>query len=554
MSIIRSLVVLALLASPALRADEARGAIGVDELDDIFNSDVTLEQTDEIISRMTLPQKIGQLFLLGFTGTEFDHQLKTLIDRYQPGGVILFSRNIKTASQVLSLNLAAQKYSVEKTKVPMVIAVDQEGGTVSRIKSTPPQPSALAIGNTQSPELSEKIGFYTGKVLKSLGFNLNLAPVVDIADPALPSFLGTRAFSGNADLVGKFSYAFASGLHKSGVMSTLKHFPGHGNEKTDPHFRIPEISDDLQTLESTRLKPFKYLVDQFHPAAIMVAHLAIPKVDPKAKAATYSSVLIQDILRKKWGYDGLVITDDIDMAAAQEIANPASQAVRALKAGVDMVMITWNKKTQRDSFEAVKRAILDGTLTMTEINEKLRRIVSAKLGFHLFDKATTSFQEAKLALHDPNLKKAYDDVTQQNIKSNVARLPARTVPFKGGKVVVMSRSKFFMNSFTGKLSPKCCTQLSLLDMEDINRTLYEQKDALAVIHVSGLTTANIVNRIAATLRHRVIVVNTNSPSLVLAPESYARTINLFTYHPELGGLIAEKVLPPFSTTKQIHVE
>jgi beta-N-acetylhexosaminidase len=553
MSIIRSLVVLALLASPALRADEALRADKSADWDDVFNSDVTLEQTDEIISRMTLPQKIGQLFLLGFTGTEFDQQLKPLIERYQPGGIILFSRNIKTASQVLTLNIAAQKYAVEKMKIPLVIAVDQEGGTVSRIKSSPPQPSALAIGNAQSTELSEKIGFYTGKVLKSLGFNLNLAPVVDIADPNSPSFLGTRAFSGNADLVSKFSFAFASGLHKSGVMATLKHFPGHGNEKTDPHFRIPEISDDLQTLENTRLKPFKYLVDQFQPAAIMVAHLAIPKVDPKAKAATYSSVLIQDILRKKWGYEGLVITDDIDMAAAQEIANPANQAVRALKAGVDMVMITWNKKTQRESFEAVKRALLDGTLTISEINEKLRRIVSAKLNFHLFDKSLMTFQDARLALHDPNLKRAYDGVTQQNLKANVARLPA-SAPFKGGKVVVMSRSKFFMDSFTGKLSPKCCLQQSLLDMEDINRTLNEQKDALAVIHVSGLTTANIVNKIRSTLRHRVIVVNTNSPSLVLAPETYARTINLFTYHPELGGLIAEKVLRPFSTNKQIHGE
>ncbi len=548
MSIIRSLVVTCLLVF-------LPGVVGGDDTSDFFlaDADNLNDQIEEVIANMSVDQKVGQLFLFGFTGTEAESHLKLLIEKYQPGGIILFSRNIKTASQVLKLNLNAQKISLAKSNIPLVIAVDQEGGTVSRIRSSPPQPSALAIGSTNVPELSERIGYYTGKVLKSLGFNLNLAPVVDIADPKVPSFLGTRSFSGNADSVSKFSLAFALGLHRAGVMSTLKHFPGHGNDPFDPHFKIPEISDNLHSLESSRLKPFKYLVDEFHPAAIMVAHLAIPKIDPSAQAATYSSVLIKNLLREKWNYEGLVITDDIDMAAAQDLKGSQDQAVRALRAGVDMVMVAWNKKSQARSIAAVKKALRNGSLSMGEVDEKLHRILYTKFQFHLFDKDDSSLKDVRLALRDPNLKKAFDDVTQTNLRAQMNREPA-AIPKSPGKVVVLSRSKFFMDSFTGKASSKCCATQSLLDMEDINHTLWQQKDSLAIIHVSGKATAKLVNKISATLRKRVIVVNTNSPSLVLAPETYARTINLFTYHPELGGLIAEKVLPPFSTNKSIHME
>jgi len=507
----------------------------------------------EILDKLTLDEKIGQLFLFGFIGTDFQTHLKHILQNYHPGGIILFGRNIKTAAQVLKLNSQAQRFVVSKTSVPLLIAVDQEGGTVSRIKSSPPQPSALAIGNTDSPDLSEKIGFYTGKILKSLGFNLNLAPVVDVADPSSPSFLGTRSFSGSPDSVSEFSLAFATGLHQSGVMSTLKHFPGHGNEKYDPHFKIPTIREDLQTLESTRLVPFKYLIENFQPGAIMVAHLAIPKIDPAAKTATYSKILIQDLLRAKWGYQGIVMTDDIDMAAAQdESSSPAQQAVHALQAGVDMVMVAWNKKTQRRVTQEVKRSLANGNLTMKDIDGKVSRILATKLKFNLFNPSQPSLKEVSLALRDPNLKRAYGDVTYRNLDRSIAS--SKTPVKKSSRVVVLSRSKYFMNSFTQKLPKKCCVALSLVEIADINKTLASQKDSIAVIHVSGRGTANLVNGISRFLRKRVIIVNTNSPSLVLAPETYAKTINLFTYHPELGGLIAEKVVSPFSTNKYIHME
>ena len=205
------------------------------------------------------------------------------------------------------------------------------------------------------------------------------------------------------------------------------------------------------------------------------------------------------------------------------------------------------------SFEAVKQALRDGTLSYQEINQKLRRIINTKLQFHLFENELSSLAQAKLALKDPNLKKAFSDVTEQNLKTSMARSPT-PVPKSPNKVVVLSRSKSFMTSFTEKLAPKCCTTLSLLEIEDINRTLTDQRDSIAIIHVSGKSTAQIVNKIAASIRKRVIIVNTNSPSLVLAPETYAKTINLFTYHPELGGLIAEKVFSPFSTTKAPQLE
>ena len=306
--------------------------------------------------------KIGQLLLIGFTGQTTEQGLARTIKDLKPGGLLLFSRNISTASQLVRLNKEMRAQSIIASQLPPLIAIDQEGGSVSRIKTSPPQPSALAIGKTNSVEISEKMGFYSGRVLRAFGINMNLAPVLDVADPQKPSFLGTRAFASTPEQVGEMSLNYARGLERAGIISTLKHFPGHGNEAIDPHFKIPTIEDDFKTLSETRLKPFKYLIDAFTPPAIMVAHLAVPNVDPNASAATYSSVLINNLLRKRWNYNGLVMTDDMDMQAAKQRpsskAKHLGQATQAILAGADLIMVAWNRKTQYRAFKDLKTSCL----------------------------------------------------------------------------------------------------------------------------------------------------------------------------------------------------
>jgi beta-N-acetylhexosaminidase len=534
---------------------------------DLFTGDLSIELDDETISpilaksdevdqiynRLSLDQKVGQLLMIGFRGHTIDQGLNQLIKDLHPGGLIVFGRNIKTAPQLLRLNRSMRELSIEKSTVPPLIAIDQEGGTVSRIKMSPPQPSALAIGRANSPEISEKVGYYTGRVLRAFGMNMNLAPVLDIADPNRPSFLGTRSFSSSAAAVSEMSLQYALGLERAGIISTLKHFPGHGNESIDPHFNVPVIQDDLKTLTETRLKPFKHLIEKHSPPALMVAHMALPNVDPLATAATYSQVLIKNLLRKKWNYDGLVITDDIDMQAAKTKNDSSTgglgQAPQAILAGADLVMVAWNRKTQYQAFRDIKQAVQKGLISESQFSTSVKRVIATKIKYRAFERSTSaSMDQVRLALRNPELKGVIDDVTKINIKQGMARATASTDSkpaknprvLKNSKILLFSKSDTFKKSFVNSSPKACCRPASVFSLEDLATFLNGNRNALAVVHISGRATANWVDRIASHLRKQVVLVNSNSPALILSPESYQKIVNVYTYHPQLGSLLASE--------------
>jgi len=489
----------------------------------------------EFLSHMSLDEKIGQLFLFGFYGTTMTGDLHSTIKNYHPGGIIFFSRNILSASQVGNLNFQIQTLSLKTSHVPVFTAVDQEGGVVTRIKNSPPLPSALAVGQTQSLPAAENIGYLSGKILKSLGFNLNLAPVLDIADPKAKSFIGTRSFSENPDSVGPITAAYSEGLMRAGVLATLKHFPGHGGDIVDPHNDTPEINDPLSKLFSFNLKPYKYLISHLKVPLIMVAHVAVPSVDSKATVATYSKVLLDGVLRRQLGYTGLIITDDIDMTAAKLEGGPSTQAVEAIKAGADIIMIAWNHKSQRAAVRGIKDAISRGELSVERINESVIRVLETKHQFELFQEPSFSMEKTQLALRDPAYGSAVKNIFQVNF-SNATERKLASLPTK--KTIVFSRSHNFLRSFARRAPTQCCRAFMLESANGLTELLERNKTALAVIHVSGELTARIVNSVPAHMRNRILLVNTNSPSLILPPENYTKIINLYSYYPEAGSLVA----------------
>lgn len=232
---------------------------------------------------------IGQLLLIGFKGQSVDDGLKTAIQAFHPGGVLLFGRNVQTVYQVAELTHAAQKLSLAHSKKPLLIAIDQEGGNVIRLRHAPPLPSALAIAQTKSPQIAEKAGRATGTLLRTLGINTNLAPVVDVSDPSTDTFLGTRSFGNDPGLVAKLSSHFAFGLQAERVMPIAKHFPGHGDASGDSHFVAASSPLTRDEVISKDLAPYLALSATLEkPWGIMLAHVSFPKIDPSKMPATFS--------------------------------------------------------------------------------------------------------------------------------------------------------------------------------------------------------------------------------------------------------------------------
>lgn len=286
-----------------------------------------------------------------------NHQLKDTLETLYPGAIISFKRNIKTPWQTAELNSMAQEISLKNTNLPLLIMVDQEGGVVSRIKTRPYSPSALSIGFTENPSLAKEAGLATGKVLSLVGFNMNLAPVVDISDPFQTNFIGNRSFGKDPHLVKVMGQKFADGLEDSGVLPTLKHFPGHGGSIKDSHYSLPSKLSSEEELLANDLIPFSHFSKGTFPGAVMVAHISFPNIDSSGLPATFSKVLINNVLRERLGFEGLIITDDIEMHGAKIIPSVGERAVRAIEAGNDMVMIAWTKKIKKAAYNALLNAV-----------------------------------------------------------------------------------------------------------------------------------------------------------------------------------------------------
>ena len=254
----------------------------------LFNSNQTDQKIKKMIRSMPLEKQVGQLFIFGFTGSNIEKSLKRKINSFSPGAIIVFGRNIKTLKQIRDLNSKAQKLAMENSKIPLLIAVDQEGGQVIRIKTSPSLPSPKTLALTNNDPLVQEVGYVTGRLMVNLGFNMNLAPVVDISEPHQVDFLGNRSFSHKKEVVNKMSIAFSKGLINAGILPTAKHFPGHGGVKADSHLSTPYKQITLTELLFNDLQPYKQMQNQRIPFAIMASHISYPLIDYSKRPASLS--------------------------------------------------------------------------------------------------------------------------------------------------------------------------------------------------------------------------------------------------------------------------
>lgn len=336
---------------------------------------------DEILTQvmgMTLEEKIGQLFIGGIDGnTSLTQNDISLIRDLKIGGLIFFGRNISTANQTINLINQIKTINNEIGNIPLFISLDQEGGLVTRLpKEINKFPKANQVGEINDENYAYNIGKLMGEIIYSLGFNMDFAPVLDVYTNPKNTVIGSRSFSSDKDIVAKLGVATMKGLKDSGIIAVGKHYPGHGDTYEDSHEELPVLSHNYERLMDVELYPFKAAIENGLDS-ILVSHLFYPQIDSE-NIATLSRIFLFEILRKELGFRGIVITDDMIMKGLTDTNSIPEASLKALKAGVDILLIGSGYENISSSIDRIKQAVLDGEIQEFEIDRKVYNILRIK--------------------------------------------------------------------------------------------------------------------------------------------------------------------------------
>ena len=342
----------------------------------ITAENIVVEQTDpteEILRGMSLEEKVGQVVMIGVYGTEINDDIKFLLSQYKFGGIIYFDRNMDNREQVR--NFSAELQSFANEKLPLFIALDEEGGRVARMKHdlTPP-PSQAEIGATGDYNLAKTTAKNLSKELRNIGVNINFAPVADVGSR------DTRSFSDNGELVAGFVDNAAKGYESENFFYTLKHFPGIGLSKIDPHQDISVIDADKNILDTVDLVPFKKIISTHDNSKfmIMVGHLKYSALDTE-NPASLSYAIMKNLLRDELNFGGVVITDDLNMGAVAKYNEVGENALKSFQAGADILLSCHEPEQQTQIYETILNAVKSGEISEERLNESVRRIIKMKL-------------------------------------------------------------------------------------------------------------------------------------------------------------------------------
>ncbi len=358
------------------------------------NNPIKKTYENTIIESMNLNEKIGQLIIVGFPHGTPEEDIIDYITIDKVGGFILFKRNYNSFKELYELNSKLKDWNKDNP-LPLFISVDEEGGTVSRLpKEGTKIPDAAVFGHINDYELTEKSGIIVGKQLHAAGINLNFAPVLDILSIKDNSLLKLRAYGKDGDMVSKHGIAFINGLKSQGIIPVPKHFPGHGNTNKDSHSDLPIIDIDGNTLRNRELIPFKDAINAGIDA-IMVGHLTFPKIDESGKPATKSKVFLTDILRNELNFQGIALTDEIEMYGFMDGEQSLNDSViEAFNAGIDIFVIGHTKEIQKKVIKALMDGVSEGLITEERLNQSLERIIKVKNKYKLSNTMNMAFAEA----------------------------------------------------------------------------------------------------------------------------------------------------------------
>ena len=332
------------------------------------------EKVDKLVANMSDADKVGQLMMIGIHGKTLNDDAKFMLNEYRVGGIILFDRNMESKDQVKSLITDINKTGKSAGLTPLFIGIDQEGGAVARMEDQLIKvPPAEELGK-EPIEQAVSLAKQSGTELKDLGFNINFAPVADLG------LTYGRSFSTNPDDVVRYASAVGKAYDEAGLWYSYKHFPGIGKTDVDLHADTSVVPVSKETLLNKDTKVFVDLIKQSKPNtyAIMVSHAMYPQIDPD-HPSSLSKAIITDWLRKDMGYNGVVVTDDMDMGALAKHYTFGDMAVQSILAGSDILLVCHEYEHMQEAYNGLMKAVKDGRISKERLDESVKRILLMKM-------------------------------------------------------------------------------------------------------------------------------------------------------------------------------
>ena len=335
------------------------------------------------IKELSLQEKIGQMIIIGMDTNYITDRIKNMILKYKIGGIILYRKNFNTYQDMLKL-IKNLKDLNRKNKIPLFIAIDQEGGRVNRMpKEIKNLPSANQIAIVGGEELVRASANITGQILRKSGFNLNFSPVLDIKRFENNHAIGDRSFGSDKEEVAKFGITAMKELQKNKVISAIKHFPGHGATKQDSHNFLPVINEKIEKLEKEDMYPFEQAIKN-GADVVLVGHLLIKNITG-IYPASLSRKFIAKYLRMKYRYNGVIITDDLKMKAIKVLYGTKLSVRKAFEAGNDIIVFRYNNKKEVEVIEQIISLVKKGKIKENRINKSVKRIIDLKNKYEISD-------------------------------------------------------------------------------------------------------------------------------------------------------------------------
>jgi len=411
---------------------------------------IRAQDWDKLISYMTVSEQVGQMLMPdirqwnGKVTTTVNEGLKTKIHDQDLGGLILFDKNIVDTRQVTTFTHNLQ---TEAGDIPMFLGIDQEGGVIKRIPGGTNLPGQMALGATGDTALAEAAGQLTGEELKALGLNINFAPVLDINSNPDNPIIGMRSFSSDADLVTRLGLATITGLHQSGIIAAVKHFPGHGDTKVDSHLGLPVLTHNRERLDSVELKPFQAAIEN-GVEMIMTAHIAFPAIDNEQVTslkdgqrvpvpATLSKKVLNGLLREELGYEGLIISDAFTMDGIAEHFGEDQAVKRAVNAGVDIILMPQDSAA---AHQTLVNAVKNGSIPIETIHASVERILELKAKYGLFERSeslTSKLAELNQVIGSEGHRKVEREIAERAVTLLASRDGMHPDSFQQGDRVVI---------------------------------------------------------------------------------------------------------------------
>ncbi|WP_412857685.1 glycoside hydrolase family 3 protein [Bacillus sp. 179-C3.3 HS] len=432
-------------------------------------SSAPIPTAKRMVQDMSLDEKIGQMLMPDFRHwqtknesspiglTKMNKEVSQLVEKYHLGGVILFAENVTETKQTVKLTHEFQKAS---PNIPLLISIDQEGGIVTRLQKGTHFPGNMSIGASRSIKNAYDTGKIIGKELNALGINTNFSPVLDVNHNPNNPVIGVRSFGSDPALVTRLGLQTMKGLQKEKTISTLKHFPGHGDTAVDSHYGLPLVEHDINRLKEVELYPFQQAINA-GADMVMTAHVQFPAIDDTTYQskkdgekimvpATLSKKVITHLLKKEMGFQGVVVTDALNMKAIADNFGQKEAVVMAIKAGVDIALMpapVTSLKTEKNLdnvFNALKQAVLNQEIPMSQINQSVENILQLKIkrGIISTKKPATLEEKIKKATQIVG-KKSHRKAEQKMAREGITLLKNKNkiLPFKpkkGNNIVVMA--------------------------------------------------------------------------------------------------------------------